>query len=348
MKQRIILFYIAVCTATSAFSQAGNGVFRFLDLPVSARLNALGGTNVSLQEHELSFAFMNPALLSSETHNMITLNYALYLSDIMFGSAMYGYNYGKNYFAAGINYIDYGKFNYADEVGELSGGQFTAKDIAMNLIYARQLNRYFTVGATLKPIYSVYEHYTSFGLATDIGAHFLSKSQLFSAGLVFRNMGVQLKGYYEEEGIQHREALPFDIQLGISQKLSHAPIRLSLTLHNLQHWNLDYQITNQQSTTLDESTTNNTEIKWYDMAFRHAIIAIDIIPTKNIYLALSYNHRRHQELSTSSFKSLSGFAIGAGVRIYKFHVGFAMSQYQLGNYTYQFSLSTSLDDFNKL
>lgn len=337
MKKNFFLLTIFFLSAISCFPQAGSSVFQFLNLPVSSRLAALGGTNVSLRDDDINFAFQNPALLTPNTHNNISLNYALYLADIMFGSASYGYNYKDNYFAAGIHYIDYGKFDYADEVGELLGTQFTAKDFAINLIYARKLNDYFTVGATLKPIYSVYERYTSFALAADIGAHFQNKNKLFSAGLVLRNMGVQLKGFYDDESGQHRESLPFDIQLGISQRFAHAPLRLSMTLHDLQRWDLSYQLSN---TTDDEAKVN-----WADMAFRHAIFSLEFTPTKNFYIALSYNHRRHQEMTMSTFKSLAGFGIGAGVKIYKFHVGFGMAQYQLGNYTYQFSITTSLDEF---
>lgn len=335
MKRIALAVFIHLTVPVALFSQAGSSVFQFLNLPVSSRLAALGGTNVSLRDDDLNFAFQNPALLTENTHNNISLNYALYLADIMFGSAAYSYNYGKNYFAAGIHYIDYGKFDYADEVGELSGEQFTAKDFAMNLMYARQLNDYFTAGATLKPIYSVYERYTSFAMALDMGVHFQSKNKLFMAGLVFRNMGVQLKGYYDTAEGQHREKLPFDIQLGISQKFAHAPLRLSLTLHDLQRWDLGYQTYNIDA----------KEIKWVDMAFRHAIVSMEFIPTKNFYVALSYNHRRHQEMTMGSFKSLAGFGVGAGVKIYKFHVGFGMAQYQLGNYTYQFSITTALDEF---
>ena len=80
----------------------------------------------------------------------------------MFGSAMYGHNYQDNYFGAAIHYLDYGQMQYADEFGNLLGTTFTAKDICLNLMYARQLGPMFRVGATIKPIFSVYEAYTSF------------------------------------------------------------------------------------------------------------------------------------------------------------------------------------------
>src|SRR5690606_290615 len=146
---------------------------------------------------------------------------------------------GKNRFAVGFQFVDYGSFKETTEYNEIIG-EFTAKDIALNLIYSRQLTDYLTAGVTFKPIYSAYERYVSYGAALDLGLHYQQPGKLFSAGLVFRNMGTQLKGYYSGSEGQHFEPLPFDIQLGMTHKLEHAPFRFSLTLHNLHRWELSY------------------------------------------------------------------------------------------------------------
>ena len=103
MIKRFFILFLSVTVSFLAFSQAGTGVYKFLDLPVSSRLAALGSINVSLHDNDINFAFQNPALLTSETNNVIGLNMASYLADIKFGSAVYGRNFGdKNYFAIGI------------------------------------------------------------------------------------------------------------------------------------------------------------------------------------------------------------------------------------------------------
>ncbi|MDP4240486.1 MAG: type IX secretion system protein PorQ [Bacteroidota bacterium] len=346
MTKRFLLLVLSVTASVLAFSQAGTGVYQFLNLPVSSRLAALGSINVSLRDNDVNFAFQNPALLTSETNNMIGLNMANYLADIKFGSAVYGRNFGdKNYFAVGIQYVDYGNFKYATEANDQIGDTyFTAKDMALNIMYARPLTNRITVGATLKPVYSVYETYTSYGLAMDAGVSYNDSANFFSAGLVLKNMGTQLKGYYSVDGDQHLEPLPFDIQLGISKKFNHAPLRLSMTLDNLQHWDLSYESTNQPTDNLTGTAPTN-KIGFVDMAFRHAIFAAEFIPSKNFYLTAAYNDRRQQEMSMSGFKSMAGFSFGGGIRLYKFQVGFGMTQFQVGNYAYQFSISTSLNEF---
>ena len=342
------LFFILCLIITSnlqIYSQAGYGVYKFLDLPVSSRMAALGGTNVSLTDNDLNFAFQNPSLLSNGMNNVVGLNTANYLADIQFGSAVYSRSYGLNNFAVGVQFVDYGDFKYATELNDQVGDTyFTAKDYALSLIYSRAINEKISVGGTLKPIYSVFEHYTSFGMAVDAGINYQSSSKLFSAGFVIRNLGTQFKGYYSDEYSQHYEPLPFDIQLGISKKLAHAPLRLSVTLHNLQHWDLNYQSTNQPSNLMDPEETDKG-IGFVDMAYRHSVFAVEFVPSKSFYLTAAYNHRRHAEMIMSGFKTMSGFSFGGGIKLYKFHVGFGMTQFQVGNYSYQFSISTSLNDF---
>ena len=256
---KIYIFMVCLLTFLPLHAQvkgAGSSVFHFLQLPASSRLNALGGENVAIADDDISMAFINPALLTAHTDKVLQLNYAYYLAGTMFGSAMYGHNYKDNYFGAAIHYLDYGKMAYADEFGNLLGGTFTAKDICINMMYARQLGPLFRVGVTLKPIVSVYESYSSFALGSDVGGHFQTADSTLQIGLTLRNIGWQLKAFYEEELGQHTEMLPLNLELGLSYRLSHAPLRFSLTMHNLQRWDI---------APIEEN------VKWYDMLFRHTI-----------------------------------------------------------------------------
>ena len=122
--------FILVCIMCSALcyqvqaqvSSAGRSVFSFMSLPVSSRINALGGSNVSLSDGDISMGMCNPALLHANSHMVLQLNYSYYLPGMMFGSALYGHNFGRskiepafqgegepdkpNYFAVGIHYLD--------------------------------------------------------------------------------------------------------------------------------------------------------------------------------------------------------------------------------------------------
>ena len=231
IRRKIVL--LVLCTLSlgtfAQVSNAGRSVFSFMGLPVSARINALGGSNVSLSDGDIAMGMCNPALLHADSHMMLQLNYSYYLPGTMFGSALYGHTFGEakglrkdpadgapekpNYFAVGLHYLDYGHMKYADQDGNQTGGTFGARDILIDIMYARQLGRMFKVGVTLKPVYSIYEHYSSFAIGADVGAHFQTKDSTFQMGLVLQNIGWQLKSFYSEEDGTGKEMLPLNLQL---------------------------------------------------------------------------------------------------------------------------------------
>jgi hypothetical protein len=330
----LLLLSMVVPAVEAQIKGAGSGVFYFLSLPSSSRLAALGGENVSLSDGDVSMSFVNPALLNSETHMVLQLNYAYHMAGTMFGSAMYGHNWGDNYFAANVHYLDYGRMYYADEYGEMNGSTFGAQDICVDVVYARQLGPMFRIGTALKPVFSSYERYTSLALGADIGGHFQTEDSLFQMGLALRNVGWQLKSFYEEDMGHHTEMLPLNLELGMSLRLAHAPLRFSFTYHDLQSWDLSY--------------SGEAEVKWHDMLLRHTIWAIEIVPKSDkFYLAVSYNHRRQKEMSMLNIRSMAGFAFGGGLNLKKFRLGFAMSQYTKSNFTYQASLSLDMGELVK-
>ncbi len=347
---------VAWCfVAASVLAQGGSSVYTFLDLPMSARLNALGGTNVSTRSNDISLALCNPALLNEETDKRLQLNYAYYLQGVNIASALYGHNYKENRFAVGIHYLDYGSMAYADEVGNLTGGTFSARDVSINLMYARQLGPYFSVGVTLKPIYSNYESYNSFALAADVGGYFQTKDSTFQMGLSLVNMGWQLWGFYSEESGQHRERLPLSLQFGLNYRFKHAPIRVGMTVHNIQRWNLGYANSRGETYTVTSKKDYTTEeweimkkngaVMWYDMLFRHTIFFVDIVPkSEKFYVTLSYNHRRRMEMQLQDQRSLAGFALGAGLNLKKVQLGVALTQYQKGQFVYQATLGLDINE----
>ncbi len=330
----ILLFY-----ALQLVAQAGTGIYTFLDLPASAHLAAMGGTNVSLSDQDINFAFTNPALLSSETNKNLGLNYTNYLAGISFGSAIYGYNSNEqNYWAFGIRYVNYGQFQETTPENQIVG-TFSAQDYAFNLIYARPLSAKWNIGVAFQPIYSHYENYSSLGLSANVGIHFHDENSLFAAGLVAKNIGSQITSYDAVNGNQTREPLPFEIELGITKKFQHAPLQLTITATNLQRWNLNF-LNNSSSTTSSAVTPS-----FGNMLFRHLVFAVDLLPNNNFYLSFAYNDRRAEEMAIANVRSFSGFSGGFGLNISHVRVGFAVAQYQVGSLTYHFSLTTRLSDF---
>lgn len=153
MKTKLVILTFLILSAIVSRAQiGGESTYEFLNLPNSARMAALGGNQVAVNDsNDLNVAYNNPALLHTSMDNKLLINYVSYFDDIKFGYASYAKDYGKlGVFALGMHYINYGKFTYTDVTGERAG-TFNAAEYALNIMWSRTYKR-FRYGATLKPI----------------------------------------------------------------------------------------------------------------------------------------------------------------------------------------------------
>ncbi len=342
----LIPFFYLLASAGSFSQLGGTYTYAFLNQTNSARVASLGGISVSIPDNDLNLPFHNPSLLSSGMDNHLVLNYVGYFADIKYGYASYARSFkNTGNFAIGMHYVDYGSFPYADESG-IRSGNFTANEYVLNLMYSRKIDSLIRVGVNIKPVYTLFESYHSFGMAADVGISYYNPDNLFSAGLVLKNMGMQLSTYYMDGD---REKLPFEIQAGISQKLAHAPFRLSITFQHLQKWDLSYDRKSDEDEFSDplsgEVRGKNKLEAFGDNLLRHTIFGMEFMPGKNFYVDFGYNYHRRQELKIAPKAGMVGFSWGFGLKISKFHFSYGRASYHLAGGSNHFSISTNLSEF---
>ena len=346
MKKSLFIVFLFAATLKLSAQIGGTHTYDFLNLINSARVASFGGDVIAINDNDFNLSFHNPALLNPEMNHDLVLNYVNYFIDINYGYAAYATNI-KDYgiFSGGIQYINYGKFIAADEKGIVTG-EFKAAEYAINLIYSRSIDSSFRVGVNVKPIISTLEKYTSLGIAADFGIVYNKPRSLFSAALVVKNLGTQLKGYTNE-----KESLPFNIQLGISQKLKYAPILFTFTFDHLEKWDLTYEKSEDQEVFLDPlsggDASETTIDKIADQFMRHILLGVEFNPVNNFYVRAGYNYRRRQEMLIESKTSTIGFSWGFGVKISKFYFNYGRATYHLAGASDHFSISTNLDSFRK-
>jgi hypothetical protein len=251
-------------------------------------------------------------------------------------------------FGIGIMQVNYGSFTEASETGLITGS-FTASDMAINLLYSRTFDSIFTIGVNVKPIYSHLYTYKSFGIAADFGFNYSHPNRLFSAGIVFRNVGTMIKPYTPDTW----QNLPFEIVAGFSKKLAHAPFRIVATFHQLQNYNIYYNrpTTDNSSLGLTDNSKDSKIKKMSNEALSHVIIGFEFVPFKSFCFRAGYNYQRRNELKVEENISSVGFSWGFGIRISKFQISYGQSKYHLAGPTKYFSVTTDLDDlfgWNKL
>ncbi|MDR0814823.1 MAG: type IX secretion system protein PorQ [Bacteroidales bacterium] len=312
--------------------EGGKATYRFLDLTPSPQVAALGGEVIAVPDANPALAFYNPALLDSASSNILSLNYVYFFAGINFGYAAYARSYRQNNFAVGIHYVNYGRFTEADMLGMITG-EFTAAEYAFNLTYSRRLpwlDSTLTVGANVKPLLSVFERYSSYGLLADAGVTYRHPDKLFTAALVVRNMGTQLTTYAGSG----REAVPFEVQLGLSQQLQHAPFRLSLVIQHLESRLGDADT---------EADAKHGIGLYADELMRHMVLGVECLPFKGLVLRGGYNYQRRQEMKVPSRTGMVGFSWGAGIHVSRFHIDYARSRWHLAGASNHFAISVDLN-----
>ena len=341
----VAMLLLLVCSLNA---QPGGKAFQFLDVTNSARVAALGGKAPAIYDDDLNMPFHNPALLNELHHNHLVLNYVDYFAGVNYGYVSYARTYqGIGNFAAGIHYLNYGKFQGADETGALTG-TFRAADYAFNILYSRKLDSLFTIGVNLKPIYSSLESYNSFAMAIDAGIVYHNPGWGFTSALVIRNAGLQLSTYYANG---EREPLPLDIQLGISQGLKHAPLRFFVVADHLEKWDLTYQTEEDIQNSVNELTGETVEESKFDVFtdrfMRHITLGSEVLIGKNLVCSFGYNYRRRQEMKIDTKPGMVGFSFGASVRISKFRISYGRSVTHMAGGSNHFSLTLDLEEFYK-
>ena len=307
------------------FAQDGSSVFNFLRLPISAHAAALGGNNISLIEDDITLAYHNPALLINTTDNTLNLNYMTYISDSKVAGAMFNKVFSdRSAGAIAARYVDYGSFDGYD-ADNTATGSFDAKDIEVKVMYSYLLSDRISGGVSGKFITSKYESYNSIALGVDLGVNYYNEESDFSASFTLSNLGGQVKAFDDKT-----EKMPFDVQMGFTKRLSHAPLRISVTLNNLNHWSKDHFYN------ADGSEDNFTEL-----LFKHALFGADLLLGDNFQVSLGYNYRISQELSVSGSK-WDGITAGANLAIKKVKLGASYSKLHVSSSSFLFNISYAL------
>ncbi len=340
MKQILLSLLILLSISLPLFAQTGGeGIFNFLQLNNSAKTAALGGIQVALPDADPELVLQNPALLNAEMNNRISVNYARYLAGIGFGYGAYSRNLGKYGIAAiGIQFVDYGQFVAADETGLITGS-FSASDYALTLSYAKSFGSLFTVGASLKPIYSHLENYQSFGIAADIGLARHTDDHLTTLAICLKNLGTQLSSYYDGAD---REKIAWSLQIGCTHRLQYAPIRVSATAYDLNHWNPEVTFTDPNG--ISTSTSKQSP---FAAVMRHISLGAEIFPENKVTFRVGYNYRRHVDLTLADQTGLVGFTTGLGINLAAIRFNYALSGYYQTGMVHNFSLTANLGGFLK-
>lgn len=340
MRITLLPTLLFVFVANAALAQlGGSSTYSFLDMTASARNAAMGGDQIAIKDGDLDMLYMNPSILDSSMHMYLATDFTNYYGGINYGYIGYAQTLEKvGNMGFGIMYANYGQFTRAD-VNGTQMGNFSANEMLAHATYARGFGQFFSAGAHLKLIYSQLAEYNSFGMAFDLGATFHHPKN-WTVSLVARNLGTQLKPYVAGQ----YEPLPISLDLGVSHKLKYIPLRLSLTIVDLQQPDLTYRDPTNSEPEVDPLTgeVNEYKVNIGDAIMRHLIFSTELTIARRIFLRAGYNYGRRQEFKVASKPATVGFSWGIGIKVHRFTIAYSRATYHLAGGTNQISISTNL------
>lgn len=320
----------------AAFSQTvgGRAAYNFLRLPSSPFLAAAGGVNTAYTFGDVSVIANNPALLRPSLHKQLHAGFHSFLANTKV-YALTGAASLKNRqttLGGHIQFIDHGALPATDAAGNISGN-FRPVDFVAQLSAAKGYLQKWSYGLTLKFIHSSYGSYRSRAVAADVGVLFNDSAKQFSASLLVKNMGVQLKTY---TGVG--EELPFDLQLGITMRLKDAPFAFSVTAQQLQTFDILYS----DSSFNRENNFSNPSV--LNKLLTHFVLASHIFLGQHLEATVGYNFLQRKELSAGpEGNGLTGFAAGLRLTFSKLQVHYGRTTYQRGVPSNQIGITVHLD-----
>lgn len=308
----IKLLSLWICLPLFSFAQEGKDGYNFLRFPTSSRVNALGGTSVSLVESDPSLIFHNPALLGGEMDNRLNINYMNYISDVNVGSVAFTKAFReRSAWGVGATYMNYGSMKETTVYNEQLG-TFSVQDISLHVFYSYDLSEKWRGGLSMKALYSTLADYASFGLAVDAGLSYFDTERDLSFGIALKNVGAQLKAYEDEH-----QSIPWDLQLGMTRQMAHAPFRLSVTARYLNRWKFDYV----------DNTSTETNDRFLETALKHLVFGLEFLPSENLWLGIGLNPKTKMDMKLSSGNMLGGFTVGGGIKVSRFSVNASVARF---------------------
>lgn len=341
MKCSFSIMLLILVSQLNAQTLGGSSVFNFLKLSNTPQLTALGGVNISQTSNDVGLVFNNPALLKPSMHTQMNAVFNNFYGGIKVYHLSLGYHHEKlnTNFSWGLNYFGYGNIPQTDASGNVLG-KFRPTDWVMQVSASRSYLEKWNYGATLKFINSNYGPYRSNGIAMDMGVLYQDSLKLFSASLLAKNLGFQLKKY---NGTQPDD-LPFDLQIGLTKRLRSAPFSFSITAQRLHQFNILYNDT----TFNNENGFNNRSANKFsfDKLLNHFVLATTIYLGDRVETIVGYNFLRRSDLSIGNGgNGLTGFSLGAGVMLGKLQIRYARAYYQNSSAYNQLGLNMKLNEY---
>lgn len=190
----LILFVICFGEFYAQNPNLGTAGAQFLQIPVGARSEAMGGAVVGLAD-DASAIFWNPAGIVKVKNVQAHFSYMNWFDLFDFNAASIVYNAGDlGTFGASMVMLTSDEMEITTEEEPNGTGRFfDAGDLALGISYAKYLTDRFNVGITIKYVNQQIWNESASGFAFDIGTQYRLDFQNLTIAMCMTNFGADMQ-----------------------------------------------------------------------------------------------------------------------------------------------------------
>ncbi len=206
MKRIILTLSLLIFSLAILADTTGEAGFQMLKIPTGAAISGQGGTGAFISDD--AFGFMsNPTAGMLQKKRVISIAQNYWLLDFQMNSGAYYYSQGKKAFGIGYRYLDYGKLDGRDEVGNLIG-EFHPMDMVLTTNFGYRITPDMYLAANVNALYEKIDAASAIGLSFDIGYTYLTPIKDLTVAAAVKNIG--------KTGDMDKEAIDLPIAVEIS------------------------------------------------------------------------------------------------------------------------------------
>ncbi|MFC1553717.1 PorV/PorQ family protein [candidate division KSB1 bacterium] len=239
-KLMFVVFSLLLVFTGNLFAQS-EATALFLLIAPGARAGGIGEANVALANDAYA-TFWNPAGLGKITGKQLSGMHTQWLPGFNLGDMYYDFaSYVQRFEGIGtmgfnVTYVNWGDQVHTDEIGT-DLGTFSSYEMAVGVSYGTDLSETFSVGSTMKYIYSRLSPYSSgeqqgegvgSSVAVDLGLLWVPMfSKRTTIGMNMQNLGPKIT-YVDAD---QADPLPSNLKLGVAYRALESEFnKLTVTL----------------------------------------------------------------------------------------------------------------------
>jgi hypothetical protein len=226
----IAVFILAVPSHSSDLKKVGQSGMKWLSIPLGARSASMGNAYTAVA-NDPGAVFWNPAGLAFTEGSHLYLNQTQWIADVKVNVGVVSYEAGTyGTFGLSMALVDWGTFHGTRRANTASGyeetGDFTPKNWALGLSYARRISNAFAVGGNIRYLYEnlgtamegtfdAPEEYTAKMnlLAFDLGT-------IYYTGFKDLRLAMSLQNFSQENKYRYEDfSLPLTFKIGLAMNL---------------------------------------------------------------------------------------------------------------------------------